>query len=84
MSTVHSFQHHSMEDAEVMEQAQRRATKPVKDLENESYEGQLWELGLFRLKRRSLRGNLLALYIYLNGGLERCVLVSAHKSQLVG
>ena len=54
-------------DADMLEGVQRRATKMIQSLRNLSYEERLKRLGMFTLRRRRLRGEMIEVFKIIHG-----------------
>lgn len=57
-------------DTDLLEQVQGRNTKLIRGTDHLSYKEMLRVLGLFSLKKRRLRDNLIVAFQYLQGSLQ--------------
>ena len=57
----------NVKDADILEGIQKRATKMIPSLRNLSYEERLKRLGMFSLRHRRLRGDMIEVFKVIHG-----------------
>jgi ribonucleases P/MRP protein subunit RPP40 len=65
---VQMWSPHLKKDIDILERVQKRATKMIEGFRSFNYQERLQKLGLMRLDKRRIRGDLIQVYKMLNGG----------------
>jgi len=76
-----------MNDMDLLERVQRRATKMIRGMEHLSYEERLRKLGLFSLEKRRLWGDLIPAFQYVKGAYKKAgkgLFTRAYRDRTMG